>query len=60
MTGNKGVEIPIGKLNEGIRIQPMAEYTISSCGRLGSPSGTEGSFELVDQNTKFVYDVTIG
>jgi hypothetical protein len=45
--GNKDDEISVSTV-EGHRLKDGDRYTIASCGRSGAASGTEGSFDLVN------------
>jgi len=48
---NKDAEIPIGDI-ENKTIEPHKKFRISSCGREGAPSGTEGEFDIYDGDDK--------
>ncbi|KAH7919329.1 Asp-hemolysin [Leucogyrophana mollusca] len=49
--GNKDVEISPEEIDK-IVIPGGSEHSVSSCGRLSSPSGTEGTIDLYDDTTK--------
>ena len=49
--GNKDNEIKPSDI-EGVKIAKKGSYTIYACGRSDSASGTEGSFDLYDGDTK--------
>lgn len=49
--GNKDAEISRSDI-EGHNIEPGEAYTISTCGREHSASGTEGNFDLYDGTKK--------
>jgi hypothetical protein len=49
LTGDKDSEISSGTI-EGKTIDPGKSYQINSCGRSDAASGTEGSFNLVDDS----------
>ena len=49
-SGSKDNEIDVSKINNH-QISENDSYTISSCGRSDSASGTEGKFDLYDGNT---------
>ena len=44
---DKDVEIPASEI-ENTEINPGHEFKISSCGRSGTPSGTEGQFDIYE------------
>lgn len=46
-TGNKSVEVKASDY-EGKIVEPNEKLQFNACGRADSPSGTDGSFELVD------------
>jgi len=48
--GSKDNEIDKNDV-QGVKIVPRGTFSIYSCGRSDSPSGTEGSFDLVDNST---------
>ena len=48
---NKDAEIPIGDI-ENRKIDAHKEFKINSCGREGSPTGTEGEFDIYDGSDK--------
>jgi len=50
---DKDKEIPMTEI-EGHIIPPKGTYQINSCGRLDLPSGTEGSFDLVDESGQII------
>lgn len=49
--GNKDDEVATSTI-ENHKIDVRTSYTISSCGRSDASSGTEGSFDLYDGDTK--------
>ncbi|KAH7905705.1 putative Asp-hemolysin precursor [Hygrophoropsis aurantiaca] len=49
--GNKDVELSPDEIDQ-IVIPPGETRSVSSCGRSGAPSGTEGSIDLDDDTTK--------
>ena len=44
---DKEAEIPTSDI-EGTKIAPGDEFTVNSCGRSNSPSGTEGEFDVYE------------
>lgn len=49
--GDKNDEVPVSEI-EGTKVDADGSYEIYSCGRSDAASGTEGSFDLYDGDTK--------
>ena len=49
--GNKDAEISPSEIN-GVEVRSGESFSIFSCGRSNSASGTRGSFELYDRNIR--------
>lgn len=52
-TGDKSQEIDKGQVDQQT-IHPGKDFTFNACGRFLSPSGTEGSFELLEVEGELV------